>query len=85
MLQNFKAHIGQAVPLDFRPPSRWERKLFGFLTKRYFEYGPILWNHAYALTEDLPEDERQREIAEIRQLLERAGLREPATLKRRRA
>lgn len=77
-LRRFKAQIGQAVPIKFQPESRWERILFSILMKRYLRYGPMLWNHAYALTKSLPERERQREMAEIRRLLEGAGLPEPA-------
>jgi hypothetical protein len=52
--------------------------LFSILMKRYLRYGPMLWNHAYALTKSLPERERQREMAKIRRLLDGAGLPEAA-------
>lgn len=82
-LERLKASIRQAVPITFQAESWWERMLFKILMKRYLRYGPMLWNHAYALTKNLPDRERQREMAEISHMLEHAGLPEPAELEQR--
>src|SRR5438105_2422552 len=76
-LKYFKSEMAQAVPMDFQNMN-WLEKIIFYIPKRhYLAHGSVLWKYARSLVEQLPERERQHEMAEIACLLERVGLAEP--------
>lgn len=83
-LQRFKAMLEKmdAVDLSEFDKAGLERT-DGISNKRmqrvlggYARNGSALWDYARAVTNSLPETEREREMADIKRLLERAGFRE---------
>lgn len=85
MLKRFKTMLGKmgAVnlgnlewPESLPLPPGMTRKEMEAVREGYLRNGRALWNYARAVIKELPEPEREKEMAEIKKLLERAGFRE---------